>query len=122
LSINSSQSNFIMVKVQYFSAQVLSINMSAELKGSEISAHFFSALVRARIQKMAKGFWILRFLEGKFVPKKSISCASKQACINQFWEELRHVARTTPPADLFEEKPTQADHELNQHEHDKCYW
>jgi hypothetical protein len=117
------------MKVQYLSADVCGVLVKAEMSGKDIVniEADFRGRTTASIQKYHRPFIKNSSYKLEIYNKDlGLICsdffASKQACVNQFWEDLRHVARNTPPADLFEEKPTRADHELNNHEHDKCYW
>lgn len=65
---------------------------------------------------------------GKFFSTMGSTIAQ---CTDKFFNELRYqneqieaaqMNTELPPADLLDTEPTLADHELNQHEHDKCYW
>jgi hypothetical protein len=117
------------MKVQHSSADVCGVLVKAEISGAKIVNIIsdFRGRTTASIQKCEglmykKNPYKLELYNADLGLFFSGFLSSKQACVNQFWEELRHAARTQPPADLFQDDQSREEYDLNQHEHAKSDW
>jgi hypothetical protein len=124
----SSTTKFITAQVgaKLVTIELGSVNSSGARK---FSADMFGA-VGALVKSLNWGY-VLSVELPELKQKWSANGSTIAQCTDKFFSELRYqnslieaaqIDTIQPPADLFDTEPTQADHELNQHEHDKSYW
>jgi hypothetical protein len=103
-----------------------SVNSSGARK---FSADMFGA-VGALVKSLNWGYVLsVEFPELK--QKWSASGSTIAQCTDKFFAELRYqnslieaeqIDTAQPPADLFQDDQTREEYDLNNYEHEKCYW
>jgi hypothetical protein len=119
----SSTSKFITAQV---GAKLVTIELSSvnTLGARKFTADMFVSV--GTLLKFSNGTYMLSVELRELKKIWSCSGSAIAQCTDKFFSELRYqneqIAADQPPADLFQDDQTREEYELNNHEHEKCYW